>query len=201
MNYFMTKKICTLVISFLGIIAIDLLFISSSFAINTCSTGYQIPASSTVNNIDCNGTCKNVTNSGSNAQFAATNTAAEWNSFISNHNGNITLAACGGGGTCGTICSPCVNCAIPITVGSLWHSNNYAGVSGECWYVVSVTGSNADASGNFVASTIRVGDSAKHCSQTFTVCTEGGYHDNSLGVGNLCTQPYCSGTPASPTCP
>jgi hypothetical protein len=62
-------------------------------AIDTLSTGFKVDSLAEAS-IDAHGTCKKVTNSGTNAIFVPTRTAAEWASFLANLPAGTSVADC-----------------------------------------------------------------------------------------------------------
>jgi hypothetical protein len=65
---------------------------STIYAINTVTEGYRITTTSQT--ITAHGICRTAVKTSGNDVFAPTRTSAEWNAFIANKPGNVTLNAC-----------------------------------------------------------------------------------------------------------
>jgi hypothetical protein len=85
------KKILT----YIGSPILSLVILTATaFAINTISSGYQVPAGATNFKVTSSSGCQAVTNSGSADIFVPTNTANEWATFLANKPSYVSLSSC-----------------------------------------------------------------------------------------------------------
>ena len=185
------STICFLLLA-LGLTACDG---GPCLALGDRDSGYQV--TSAPQDIDAWGTCKNVSSSVS--LFAPTKTAAEWNAFIANHPGQVTLNACGPAPTCsdgiqnqgetGVDCGgPCPACAAVCGDAICNGSENCGTCPGDCI----CSGPTVCCQGSCAAP--RNGDG----------CCNGGENcstsaDCSCGSGQFCFTPFGPGSMAQCT--